>query len=118
MNNKYKPIFNISCDGTIFGVRYRFKITYFKHFKLIHKFISLKIFKAKLEPFCIKHNVKRFTSRDEINDDEISCLKNSIFVLKYCNKFCIKLFDYIFAINITKTNFNTIQDINNNVKLE
>lgn len=81
MNNKYKPIFNISCDGTIFGVRYRLKIIYSKNFKLIRKFINLKILKAKLEPFYIKHNVKWFTSRDEINDYEISCLKNSIYIL-------------------------------------
>lgn len=25
MNNKYKPIFNIGCNDTVFGVRYRFK---------------------------------------------------------------------------------------------
>lgn len=118
MNNKYKPIFNISCNDTVFGVRYRFKKIYFKNFKLIHIFINFKIFKAKLEPFCIKYNTKWFTNPDEIIDSEISCIKNSIYVLKYCNKFCIKLFDYVFAINITKTNFNTIQDINDNVKLE
>lgn len=118
MSNKYKPIFSISHDGTIFGVRYAFKNVYFKSFKLIYKFINFKIFKAKLVPFCIQHNVKWFTSSNQIIDHEIYYTKNDINIIKYNNKFCIKLFNYIFAINITKTNFNTIKNINDNVKLE